>query len=97
MTRVSKTGNKQLEMELDLFSNKTLLISIFLYRLSLFIPLHFFCRVKGVDRLRIVDASVMPTHVSGDHYAPLVMIAEKAADMIKSIYRKIPLKKSKPR
>lgn len=39
-------------------------------------------RVHGVDGLRVVDASVLPNVTNGNIYAPVMMIAERAADMI---------------
>ena len=39
-------------------------------------------RVKGIDSLRVVDASVLPNVVSGNINAPVMMVAARAADWI---------------
>ncbi len=40
-------------------------------------------RVYGVSGLRVVDASIMPTIISGNPNAPTIMIGEKGADLVK--------------
>lgn len=40
-------------------------------------------RVRGVKGLRVIDASIIPSSMSGNSYTTQVMIAEKAADMVR--------------
>ena len=45
------------------------------------------CRVRGVERLRVIDASIMPTVISGNTNAATIMIGEKAADLVRQEMR----------
>lgn len=47
-------------------------------------------RVHGVKGLRVIDASIMPTITSGNINAPVIMIGEKGADMVKALWRQSP-------
>jgi choline dehydrogenase len=41
-------------------------------------------RVRGVDKLRVADASIMPAIIRGHTHAPSVLIGERASDLIRN-------------
>ncbi len=49
-------------------------------------------RVYGVSGLRVIDGSIMPMIVSGNTNAPIIMIGEKGADLVKGILKPPPIK-----
>lgn len=53
-------------------------------------------RVYGIKRLRVIDASIMPTISSGNTNAPVIMIGEKGADLVKEDWLQAELANVKP-
>ena len=54
--------------------------------LNKFLNVNFYSRVKGVEAVRVVDASIMPQIVTTNIMSTVIAIAEKAADMIREEY-----------
>ena len=54
--------------------------------LNKFLSVNFYSRVKGVEAVRVVDASIMPQIVTTNIMSTVIAIAEKAADMIREEY-----------
>jgi hypothetical protein len=69
------------------------------YDLAVLLPLWGVQRVRGLDGLRVVDASIMPNVPSANNntYASTLMIGEKAADMMGGRRRRVPGQLAAPR